>query len=77
MIESLNSARLVEHNIIGEMKSQFFIGVLYSEFPATAFIRYTIYSKINKNRNTKVCSTIPLSKKSPHIENSQPICIAN
>ena len=28
MIESLQSARLVEHNIIGEMKSQFFIGIL-------------------------------------------------
>ena len=28
MIESLQSARLVEHNIIGEMKSQFFIGML-------------------------------------------------
>ena len=28
MIESLQSARLVEHNIIGEMKSKFFIGML-------------------------------------------------
>ena len=27
-IESLQSARLVKHNIIGEMKSQFFIGML-------------------------------------------------
>ena len=33
--------------------------------------------KINKSRNTKVSSTIPLSRKSAHIENSQSICSAN
>ena len=27
-IESLQSVQLVEHNILGEMKSQFFIGML-------------------------------------------------
>ena len=28
MIESLQGSRLVQHNILGEIKSQFFIGML-------------------------------------------------
>ena len=36
---------------------------------------YFVY--LNKNRNTKVCSIIPLSKKPLHIENSLSICSAN
>ena len=55
-----------------------------TEFPAIAFIYQAYYllyifclPKINKNRNIKVCSTIPLSKKLSHVENSKPICSSN
>ena len=64
------------------MKSQFFIGMLL--LVSCHCVRqgyYLLYifclPKINKSRNTKVCSTIRLSKKPPHIENSQPIRSAN
>ena len=52
-----------------------------TEFPAIAFIYQAYYllyifclPKINKNRNTKIFSTIPLSRKMPLIENSPSIC---
>ena len=70
--------------IIGKMKSQFFIDMLLwvsshyiHQAYHTIYFIYFVYLKKNKNGNTKVCLLIPLSKKPLHIENSQPICIAN
>ena len=65
-----------------ENKKQFFIGML---LPVSCHCIHQAYylfyifclPKINKSRNTKVCSTIRISKKLPHIENSQPICSDN
>ena len=56
MIESLQSARLVEHNILGEMKIQFFIGMLLRvscHFIHQAYYLLFIFwlPKINKSRN--------------------------
>ena len=61
--------------IIGEMRSQFFIGVLlwvscHCSHQVYYLLQIFYLPKINKNRNTEVCSTIPLSKKPLHIENS-------
>ena len=60
----------------------YFIGMLlwvsyHCIHPAYYLLYIFCLPKINKNRNTKVCSTIRLSKKPPHIENNQPICGAN
>ena len=78
MIESLQSARLVEHNIIGE----FFIGMVIwvsCHCIHQAYCQLYIFClrKINKNRNTEVCLTIPLNKKPLYTETRQSICIAN
>ena len=63
----------------GEMKSQFFIGMLlWVSCHCIHQEHYLLYvfclPEINKSGNTKVCSAIPLSRKMQHIENSQSIC---
>ena len=63
----------------GEMKSQFFIGMLlWVSCHCIHQEHYLLYvfclPEINKSGNTKVCSTIPLSRKMQHIEKSQLIC---
>ena len=60
MIESLQSARLVEHNIIGEMKSQFFIGMLlwvscHCIHPSDIHIYIYIYIYTYTLKFTKKC----------------------
>ena len=80
--ELLQRARLVEHNILGKMKSQFFIGILlWVSCHCIHQAYYLLYifclPKISKNRNINVCSRIPLSRETSYIENSQSICSAN
>ena len=82
IIESLQRAWLVEYDLIGEMKSQFFTGMLpWVSYHCIHQAFYLLYifclPKLNKNRNTKVYWTITLSKKPLHIVDSHPICSEN
>ena len=69
MIESLQITRFVEHNITGNEKSivRRYATLSFLPLHSSGILSTLIFClpKINKSRNDKVCSTIPLGKKQP------------